>query len=72
MPTKNAKSLSPIYRGDSKLLQCSEVEDITIPLSKFSQSIKDSWFVSFSVHVATTILKSLTHLYRGDSQTWAR
>jgi hypothetical protein len=49
--------------------RCSEIEDVTIPYSNFSQSIKDSWFVSFSTLVLT---KSLTPLYRGDSEIWAR
>ena len=51
---------------------CSEIEDVTIPYSNCSQSIKDSWFVFFSTLVPTTNVKSLIPLYRGDSEIWAR
>ena len=46
--------------------RCSDIEDITIPYSNFSQSIKDSWFVSFSVHVSTKNAKSLTPSFGGQ------
>ena len=76
VPTTNAKSLTPLYRGTSKFGRardrCKKIEDITIPYSNFSQSIKDSWVVSFSTHVPTKKAKSLTPLYRGDSKIWAR
>ena len=51
---------------------CSEIEDVTIPYSNCSQSIKDSWFIYFSTLVPTTNVKSLIPLYRGDSEIWAR
>ena len=44
----------------------------TIPYSNCSQSIKDSWLVSSSTHVPTQNAKSLTPLFRGDSEIWAR
>ena len=46
----------------------SEMEDVTIPYSNCSQSIKDSWFVSFPTLVPTTNAKSLTPLYRGTAK----
>ena len=45
---------------------------VTIPYSNCSQSIKDSWFVPISTLVPTTNAKSLTPLFRGDSEIWAR
>ena len=48
--------------------RCSEIEDITIPYSNFSESIKDSWVVYFSANVPTKNAKSLTPLYSGDSE----
>ncbi|CAI7997851.1 hypothetical protein GBAR_LOCUS2263, partial [Geodia barretti] len=45
--------------------RCSEIEDVTIPYSNTSQSIKNSWFVSISTLVPTTNAKSLTPLLRG-------
>ena len=69
MPTKNVKSLTPLYRGIAKFGRdrdrCSEIEGVTIPYSNCSQSIKNSWVVSFSAHVPTKNAKSLTPLYRG-------
>ena len=47
---------------------CSEIDDVTIPYSNCSQSIKDSLFVSISTLVPTTNAKSLTPLFRGDSE----
>ena len=44
---------------------CSEIEDVTIPYSNCSQSIKDSWFVYFSTLVPTQNAKSLTPLFEG-------
>ena len=38
------------------------MEDATIPYSNCSQSIKDSWFVSFSTLVPTKNAKLLTPL----------
>ena len=49
----------------------SEMEDVTIPYSNCSQSVKDSWFVPISTLVPTTNAKSLTPLFRGDSEIWA-
>ena len=46
--------------------------NVTIPHSNSSQSIKDSWFVSFSIHVPTTNAKLLKPLFRRDSEIWAR
>ena len=48
------------YIGEPAKFGCdrdkySEIEDITIPFSNISQSIKDSWLVSFSVHVPTNV-----------------
>ena len=72
VPTKNAKSLTPLYRGIAKFGRdrdrCSEIEGVTIPYSNCSQCIKDSWFVCFSTLVATKNAKLLT----GDSKIWAR
>ena len=69
VPTTNAKSLTPLFRGMAKFGRdrdiCSEIEDMSIPYFNCSQSIKDSWFVSFSTHVPTTNAKSLTPLFRG-------
>ena len=45
---------------------CSEIDDITVPYYNFSQSIKDSWFVSFSVHVPTKNATSLTPSFGGQ------
>ena len=44
-------------RGTEKLGQdgnrCSVIDHISIPHNNISQSIKDSWLVSFSVHMPT-------------------
>ena len=42
--------------------RCSEIENGTIPYSKCSKSINDSWFVSISTHVPTKNANSLTHM----------
>ena len=70
VPTTNAKSLTPVFRGGTAKFgrdrnMCSEIEDFSIPHSNCSQSIKDSWFVSFSTLVPTTNAKSLTPVFRG-------
>ena len=49
-------------------LRTKTIEDVTIPYSNCSQSIKHSWVVSFSTHVPTTNGKSLTPLFRGGQQ----
>ena len=38
-------------------------QDVTIPYSNRSESIKDSWFIYFSTHDSTTNAKSLTPLF---------
>ena len=72
VPTTNAKSLTPLYRGTAKFgrdrSRSSEIADVTIPYSNCSQSIKDSWFVSFPTLVPTTNAKSLTPVYRGTAK----
>ena len=61
VPTKNAKSLTPLVRGTAKFGRdrdkCSEIADVTIPYSNTSQSPTHSWFVSSS---PTKNAKSLT------------
>ena len=72
VPTNNAKSLTPLFRGTAKFGQdgdwCSTIADVTIPYSNCSQSIKDSWFVSSSILVPTKNAKSLTPLFRGTAK----
>ena len=69
MPTTNAISLTPLYRGTAKFGRdrdrCSEIEDATIPYFNCSQSIKDSWFDSYSTLVPTKNAKSSTPLFTG-------
>ena len=48
------------------------MQDVTIPYSNCSQSVKDSWFVPISTLLPTEDVKSLASLFRGDSQIWAR
>ena len=65
VPTKNAKSLKPfIWRGTAKFGRdrdrCSKIEDISIPYSNFSQSIKDSWVVFSPLMCPQKNAKSLT------------
>ena len=73
VPTKKAKSLKHLGEtANFGLYRCSEIEDIIVPYFNFSQSIKDSWLVTFYVHVPTKNVKSLTPLHRGDSNIWAR
>ena len=53
VPTKNAKWLTPLLRTakfGEDMDRCSKIEDVTIPYSNTSQSIKDSWFVYSSTH----------------------
>ena len=40
--------------------RCSDIKNIAIPYSNFSESIKDSWFVFFPNHVPTKNAKLLT------------
>ena len=80
MSTKNAKSLTPLFREDIIVKfgrdrdWCSKMADITIPYSNCNQSIKDSGLVSSSILVPTRNAKSLTPLFREDynSEIWAR
>ena len=69
VPTKNAKSLTPLLGGTAKYGQdrdrCGEIDDVTIPYSNTSQSIKDSWFGTSSILVLTKNAKSLTPLFGG-------
>ena len=73
MSTRNAISLTPLFKGGAAKFGCdrdrfSEMEDVTIPYSNCSQSIKDSWFVSSSTLVPTKNAKSLTPLFRGTAK----
>ena len=77
VPTKNVKSLTPLFRGTVKFWQDrdrrSKIADVTIPYSNCSQSIKDSWFVYSSTRVPTTNAKSYTPLLAGEGllkQCW--
>ena len=45
--------------------RCSELEYVTIPYFNYSQSIRDSLFVSSSNHVSTKNAESLTPLLGG-------
>ena len=54
------------FLGERGLLKmCSEIKD---PYSNCSQSVRDSWFVSFSTLVPTTNAKSLTPLLGGPAK----
>ena len=57
VPTKNAKSLTPLFKGTAKFGQdwdwCSKMADVTIPYSNTIQSTTHSWFVYFSTLVPT-------------------
>ena len=48
--------------------RCSDIQNIAIPYSNFSESIKDSRFVSFSNHVPTKNAKLLTPFGVGKGQ----
>ena len=74
VPTENAKSLTLLYiRGDSHIILgkigvYSEIEDITIPYSNFSQSTKDSWVVSFSTQCNSLLWMWLCAEYKKFAQ----
>ena len=76
MPTKNAKSLTLLFRGDSEIWgrQGQVQQDSRCYHSILHHWLKyyASWFVSSSTLVPTKNAKSLTPLCRGDSEIWER